>query len=181
MTDDFPDMSCEEWKCQGLIELRRLAEFQDEITSDDLHPLIGEPLHHNQWGALLLEAGKQGIIRRTGRIKRSTRPLAKGRQIQIWEPIPRSRFRCVDCGVELTDSEAKELTVTGTSGGDGPVCEDCWPRLISMDSRDVAVIDEALRFAEQAYREYRYDKIHGWTHEEASCIQTRANRQGSIG
>jgi hypothetical protein len=80
----------EEWKRRGLTEIRRLAETQDEITSDDVHPLIGEPPHHNQWGALFSEAGKRSIIRRTGRIQRSKRPLAKGRQIQIWESISRT-------------------------------------------------------------------------------------------
>ena len=70
----------------ALTEIRILATERNEFTSDDLYPRLQvEPDDPNEVGYAFKEARRLGIISATGRIKRSTRPAAKGRNVQVWK------------------------------------------------------------------------------------------------
>ena len=70
----------------AVTQIRQLASEREEFTSDDLYPLLEvEPDDPNQIGYAFNEAKRLGIISATGRIKRSKRPAAKGRNVQIWQ------------------------------------------------------------------------------------------------
>lgn len=49
------------------------------LTSDDLHDVMDAPLHENCWGAVFHDKRFKAMGR-----KRSTRPEAHGRWIEIW-------------------------------------------------------------------------------------------------
>lgn len=66
--------------------IRTLAQERSEFTSDDIYERLEQDPHDpNQIGAAFREAAKRGLIKATGRITRSKRAAAKGRNIQIWE------------------------------------------------------------------------------------------------
>lgn len=70
----------------AVTQIRVLAQEKQEFTSDDLYPLLEvEPSDPNQIGYAFNEAKRLGIISATGRIKKSKRPAAKGRNLQIWQ------------------------------------------------------------------------------------------------
>lgn len=54
-----------------------------EWTADDLHGIIPEPENPNLYGALVQKLCKSGKIKQVG-FKKSTRPAANGRWVQIW-------------------------------------------------------------------------------------------------
>lgn len=69
--------------CTGLV----LANFQGaSFTSDDLHSFLPEPMHQNQWGALVGRLAKAGKIRRIG--SRPSRRIGRnGSWIGVYEVV----------------------------------------------------------------------------------------------
>jgi hypothetical protein len=77
------------WMENGINIVTEFAKDHSFLCSDDLWPLTGPPPDelHNGMGALISAASKMGIIEATGRIVRSKRPDAKGRNIQVWMSV----------------------------------------------------------------------------------------------
>lgn len=78
------------WHADALRAVQEVALKQRLLTCDDIHPLIDEPSHHNKWGPVFNDAQKLGMVRPTRTFVKSKRPLAKGRNLQVWES------RCFD-------------------------------------------------------------------------------------
>jgi hypothetical protein len=56
----------------------------EEFTSDDLHPILGEPaMTPNHWGILMARLKNTGRIVKCG-YRPSTRKSANGRPIAVW-------------------------------------------------------------------------------------------------
>lgn len=75
------------WIEDGLLAIRRLALTRSEITSDDVWPLVEAVPEPRLMGALFKEACSRGYIRRTDRVRKSTRPECHCRPIAIWEVV----------------------------------------------------------------------------------------------
>lgn len=83
-----PPMRRAGWYDVALTAIEKLARRQRFITSDDVWDELGDDHpapHYNAMGAVMNEAISQGTIKQTSRCTRSTRPNARGRQIQIHE------------------------------------------------------------------------------------------------
>lgn len=53
------------------------------FTSDDLHPILPTPQHHNWFGVLMARMKNKGLVERIG-YQPSKRVEANGRPIAIW-------------------------------------------------------------------------------------------------
>ena len=60
-----------------------LAMAGGVFTSDDLHPILPTPQHHNWFGVLMARMKNKGLVERVG-YQPSKRPEANGRPIAIW-------------------------------------------------------------------------------------------------
>lgn len=74
-----------EWFRWGLEVVRRVAETQRRLTSDDLRRAgLNDAPHPNCWGSLMKAAVQAGLVRGTAETVRSSRPEAKGRRVLVW-------------------------------------------------------------------------------------------------
>ena len=76
------------WKIAALSAIVELAKRHETFTADEVREAcveLGPPHHCNVWGALMNKAAKAGVIRRTDRLRVSTRPEAHGHLNPIWE------------------------------------------------------------------------------------------------
>lgn len=79
------------WKVKAWPAMRDLADAKRGFYSDDLVDLVGlpDPEHpanadNGAVGALFRTAGKQGLIRKTGRVRTSRQPRRRGGLNQEW-------------------------------------------------------------------------------------------------
>lgn len=70
-----------------LVAVLQASHTLDEFTTDDVWPLLDfVPAERNVVGKAFAEAARRGWIVGTERFVRSTRPEAKGRRVQVWQP-----------------------------------------------------------------------------------------------
>ena len=73
------------WREHAEGVMRSLAESGREFTADDFRlALLQEPEHHNAIGGVFRRALKAGIIRDTGRVRRSELVRAHARKMTIY-------------------------------------------------------------------------------------------------
>lgn len=68
------------WVDRARVEAWRYCHHLGQVTSDDLHDVMGEPPHPNCYGAIF----HHKRFRATGERVRSKRPEAHGREIRVW-------------------------------------------------------------------------------------------------
>lgn len=87
--------SSKEWRLKALTQLasyigwRRqyaVPEFTMDAFRRDRGCYIGDPPHHNAWGALPRVACARGLMRDTGRTAKANRAAARARMVKLWEP-----------------------------------------------------------------------------------------------
>ena len=77
------------WSMRAYLALAGLAREKPELHTDDLTKAFVEPPHHyNAWGAIWLQAIRDGIIERTGAYRASADPK---KHAHVY-PIYRSRM-----------------------------------------------------------------------------------------
>ena len=82
--DRVDTSSHQQWVDAVDAEIRHLADFGLEFTSDDVRAAgLGEPHHDNAWGARFIAAKRRGEIVRVG-YRQSTRPAGHARPVSIW-------------------------------------------------------------------------------------------------
>lgn len=68
--------------------LERAAQAHDQLTTDDVWPLLpnegADLVQRNNVGKAFAEGHRRGILIATERFVKSSRPLAKGRRVQVW-------------------------------------------------------------------------------------------------
>lgn len=75
----------EQWKANAWDAICALATLGDPFTSEQVRAIVGDPDKPNAMGALFLRASKAGIIHRTGRVRRATRPSLHATDLPEWE------------------------------------------------------------------------------------------------
>lgn len=75
-----------EWLDDAMGQFALIASRYRRFTTDDLHPILGEPASRGWWGALTAKLQAEGFIREAGRVA-SQRKSANGRKITIWEVV----------------------------------------------------------------------------------------------
>lgn len=70
----------------AVLEAVELASQQnEEFSTDEVWPLLDfVPTNRNIIGKAFSESARLNVIRGTERFIRSSRPLAKGRRVQVW-------------------------------------------------------------------------------------------------
>jgi len=66
-----------------LAKMRGPYAGDNVFTSDDLHPLLPTPQHHNWFGVLMARMKNKGLVERVG-YQPSKRHEANGRPIAVW-------------------------------------------------------------------------------------------------
>lgn len=75
-----------QWVEHAVEAVRSAARRHAELTVDDVHPFITEPVHDARAiGAVMLRAARAGIIeRQPGRFRISARPETHSRPLALW-------------------------------------------------------------------------------------------------
>lgn len=76
-----------DWAAEGLALIERMAAEGRRFSTDDLHEVIGEPRHPNQWGRLMRRAATLGYVEADG-FMLSRRRSRHGAVIRVWAPNP---------------------------------------------------------------------------------------------
>jgi len=75
-----------DWMTRGLIAIA--SHINTEMTGEDirriLRRIIGDPTHHNAWGALISRAVKRGLIEPTGEWRPMQLPRSHARQTPVY-------------------------------------------------------------------------------------------------
>jgi hypothetical protein len=80
----------EEWLYAASKALLEVSRKKKTFTTDDIWEQIPASIttpEPRALGALMLEASKQGIIKTTGRVKKSKRRECHNRPLQIWKSL----------------------------------------------------------------------------------------------
>lgn len=75
----------EGWIDAAVVAIRSACVGRDQITSDDVWPLVTTPPEPRAMGAAFTEAARRGIIRKTDRVQNSRRPECHSRPVAVWE------------------------------------------------------------------------------------------------
>lgn len=79
------------WKDEARAIVQRLARSRIEFTTDDvwicLEDSEAETHEPRALGAIMREAGREGLIRATNMTAPSTRPACNARPVRIWESL----------------------------------------------------------------------------------------------
>jgi hypothetical protein len=79
----------EQWNEHALDAIRAAARVHPELTVDDVHPFITEPVHDlRALGPVMLRAARDGVIRRKpGAYRTSDRPETHSRPLAVWTSL----------------------------------------------------------------------------------------------
>lgn len=72
---------------EGFRAIFEIGQKKPLLTADDVRKVVPDayqPKHPNAWGALMVMAGKVGLIRRTGRRVPSVFPTNRARGVELW-------------------------------------------------------------------------------------------------
>ena len=80
------------WRDRVAFLIDDLARSRPDLTADDVRAAalrtgLGDPHHHNAWGAALLAASRRGSIRRTMTLRASTRKEANAHSNPVWSSL----------------------------------------------------------------------------------------------
>jgi hypothetical protein len=79
--------SGEDWQRVALAAIERIARSQETLTTDDVWEHVEAPSEPRAVGCAMRRAAREGLIRKTGRVKPSRRKECHGRDVAVWRSL----------------------------------------------------------------------------------------------